>query len=832
MKAELHGCFFKYFLCFWLVYCFNLYAQLQKDIVHGNLILINDNGAWCWYQDERVVVDAEREMIILGGDESGSGTGGSARNGIIFSSILDLQNRTSERFELMKTSCDDHNAPAFWIRPDGKYLAMYAEHYDYYNSRYRVFDGTSWATEKRFDWTKIPGGTDYTIAYSNLYYMADEGRLYNFARANHRSPNFIISTDFGDTWSFGGQLTTNTSNSYNKGYYKYWGNGKDRIDFIFTEQHPRDTSTSIYHGYIKGGKAYASDGTIADDNIFSDSFIPAFWNFTKVFADNTIINGDAMRRCWNTDIARYNDGTIAAIITARANNNTGGNDNSVNPDLRFIYCRFDGTEWHYTYLGKAGYKMYSSEQDYTGLAAVHPGNANTIYISTSFDPRTNEDLAIREIFKGITTDNGKTWNWTPVTENSTRDNFRPVVPDWDDDNTALFWFRGTYTSAQIFNTAVVGIIETKSESPGAKSYVDASISNTKMADGSDLVYTGPAEGMGAPDNKWHIRTGYGNNSTVIASAESSGEDAPLIKTQISFSDTGTYDIWVNFWANTNADWRVKAGISDNKMLVYRNFACRQVNSNEYYNNPPVVLADGGLALYEAYAGRVQAGSESITEIFIDDQARSGSSNSLAGNTVRTWYDGISYRNVFGGVVPVELTAFTAKLSGNSVILTWETRSETNNSGFEVQRKEGSTWVALGFVKGNGTTAETSFYSFTDGNPVNSVCTYRLKQIDFDGTYKYSAAAEISLTKNYSLSQNYPNPFNPSTVIRFTIPEDEFVELKVFNVLGQEIDLLVNKVISAGSHSVTWNAVNAPAGVYFYRLKAGNYSKTIKMMLLR
>lgn len=346
-----------------VIFLFHINGYSQQDKVNGNLIQFNDNGAWCWYQDERVLIDAVNGKIILGADESQAGVGGSPRNGVIFAAIFDLLTGTSTRYQLAKFGCDDHNAPGFLIRPDGKYLAMYAQHYDQWKSRYRIFNGNTWTAEQAFDWTTIPGGTDYTIAYSNLYYLSAEGRAYNFARANHRTPNFLYSDNFGYTWSYGGDLTTNTSNSYNKGYYKYWSGGVDRIDFIFTEQHPRDTMTSIYHGYLQNGKTYKSDGTLADSDIYDFQFIPAFWNFTRVFKDSTQIGGALLRRCWNTDVVRYDDGTIATIITARADQYTGS-DNTINPDHRFVYCRFNGSNWTNTYLGKAGGKLYSSEADY------------------------------------------------------------------------------------------------------------------------------------------------------------------------------------------------------------------------------------------------------------------------------------------------------------------------------------------------------------------------------------------------------------------------------------------------------------------------------------
>ena len=630
-------------------------GQSAHDIVNGNLIQFNDNGSWCWYQDERALINSVTDKLILGSNASGSGSGGSPRNGVDQAVFYDLQNKTGTRYDLWKSGagCDDHDAPGFILRPDGKYLAMYSAHYDMYDSRYRIFDGTTWATEKDYDWTKKPGGTNYTIAYSNVYYLSAENRTYNFARANHRAPNFLISSDMGNTWTFGGQLTTNFSSTYNKGYYKYWGNGVDRIDFVFTEQHPRDTTTSIYHGYLKNGKTYTSDGRIANNNIYDTLYIPTFKQFTKVFGDSTVINGIAMRRCWNTDVQRYDDGTIATIVTARANDNTQGNDAAINPQHCFIYCRYDGAKWTYTYLGNAGYKLYSSEADYTGLAALCPNDPSTIYISTSFDPRDNTNLKVKEIFKGVTSDNGATWTWTPITQKSTRDNFRPIVPSWDKDNSVVLWVRGSYFAAQSFDAAIVGIITRKQETVDLMTYVDVSTSNTAFADGSALVTTGPDPNPGpAGDNKWHLRTGIGNGGTVFTSSEVSGEDAPALKTTISVPKSGTYDVWVNFWADPTADWRIKAGLTSTSMQIFRHMACQQVVDGAHTTK--LDLSDTlNTFLYQAYLGRVQVSTNTNIDIYIDDQANAAGSTALSrSNTVRTWYDGISYANVSSVVVDV------------------------------------------------------------------------------------------------------------------------------------------------------------------------------------
>jgi len=829
-----------------VILLFHITGYSQQDIVNGNLIQFNDNGAWCWYQDERVLIDIPNGKLILGADESQSGAGGSPRNGAIFSVIYDLLTGTSTRYQLAKFGCDDHNAPGLLIRPDGKYLAMYAQHYDQWNSRYRIFDGNTWTPEQVFDWTSIPGGTDYTIAYSNLYYLSAEGRAYNFARANHRTPNFLYSNNFGDTWSYGGDLTTNTSNSYNKGYYKYWNNDVDRIDFIFTEQHPRDTMTSIYHGYLQNGKTYKSDGTIADNNIYDLQFIPGFWNFTRLFKDSTQIGGALLRRCWNTDVVRYDNGVIATIITARADQYTGG-DGSINPDHRFVYCRFDGSNWSSTYLGKAGGKLYSSEADYTGLAALHPNDPNTIYISTPIDPRDNTTLNKREIFKGVTADNGATWTWMPVTWKSTRDNFRPVVPAWDENHTALLWLRGTYNSAQSFDAAIVGVIDYKLIPTNLMTYVDADLSNTTLSNGSALVPTGPDSNAGADDNKWHHRTTFGNGGSILASSESgNGEDAPTLKTQLTIPKAGTYDIWLNFWANPTADWRIKAGLSENNMQIFRSMACKQVDSNAH-DTDLILTGSGNAFLYQAYLGRVLVSANGTFQVFIDDHAiQTGQQSTTIGDIARTWYDGISYANA-DAYVPVELASFSATLTGSTVSLEWRTITELNNLGFEIERqsvkgKEPGNWSSLGFIEGKGTTSDPTDYSFEDKNidPSSSLIRYRLKQIDLDGSFEYSDIVEVSYFANinFSLDQNYPNPFNPSTKISWKSSVSSWQILKVFDVLGNEIATLVDEYRLAGRYEVEFNTVETrhgvslPSGVYFYQLKVSDFVTSKKMIIIK
>jgi hypothetical protein len=190
---------------------------------------------------------------------------------------------------------------------------------------------------------------------------------------------------------------------------------------------------------------------------------------------------------------------------------------------------------------------------------------------------------------------------------------------------------------------------------------------------------------------------------------------------------------------------------------------------------------------------------------------------------------------YGTVVPVELTSFTAKANGTEVTLTWSTATELNNYGFEVQRKVlGGEFSTVAFVKGHGTTTQKNEYSFLDQNLDEGKYSYRLKQVDLDGKFEYSKIIEVEVISitSYSLGQNYPNPFNPSTTITYALKEKCDVKLTLLNSLGEELAILVNEEQDKGFHKVEFGGSKLSSGVYFYKLHAGKYIETKKMILLR
>jgi hypothetical protein len=195
--------------------------------------------------------------------------------------------------------------------------------------------------------------------------------------------------------------------------------------------------------------------------------------------------------------------------------------------------------------------------------------------------------------------------------------------------------------------------------------------------------------------------------------------------------------------------------------------------------------------------------------------------------------------VIDGIVPVELTKFIANVENGSVVLDWVTATETNNSGFEIERSKkieerGEKWEAIGFVNGNGTTTETHLYSFKDEELISSNYLYRLKQIDFDGSFNYSNIVNVEILdlKTFSLSQNYPNPFNPATKISWYSPFSGWQTLKLYDILGNEVSVLVNEFRNAGRSEIVFNAADLPSGIYIYKLQAGDFAQSMKMLLLK
>ncbi|MDA8746522.1 BNR-4 repeat-containing protein, partial [Rubripirellula amarantea] len=397
-------------------------------------------------------------------------------------------NELQDRFNGTKTQpYDDHNAPAFTVRPDGRLMAVWTGHYGDSLVHTRITtdanDPNSWGPMEVFD-----VGTP--LSYSNPYYLASEnggnGRFYNFTRS-HITPQYVYSDDQGESWTNGHNIVGG-----DRPYIRFASNGTDEIHFIVNDGHPRWTeANSVYHGYYKNGQLYASDGTA----------IASLTEGLSSASEATLLyQGDANHRSWTTDMALDPSGSPVAVFSVQVETDGHNNQGSIGDpneglDHRYYYGRWDGSEWQVNEMAFAGTRLFAAsvgEDDYTGLAAIDPDDVNTVYISTNADPGTGaalisstDDQRHFEIFKGITSNGGASWDWTPVTENSDVDNLRPIVPKWDNQNTALLWARGTATTSADYDLSIVGIITGVDSVFGLLNGVAGDINQDGMVDDAD-----------------------------------------------------------------------------------------------------------------------------------------------------------------------------------------------------------------------------------------------------------------------------------------------------------------------------------------------------------
>ncbi|MDQ3439484.1 MAG: BNR repeat-containing protein [Planctomycetota bacterium] len=588
--------------------------------VDGNLVRFNDNGAWSWFEDERAIIDNGR--IIVSSIANGGGVNGAARAGDVDVVSFDLATRRANRSLLSKIQADDHNTAALLKRPDGRYLAAYSNHGSDTLTRYRIStnpgDTTAWQPVQTFN-----NGAGTT--YSNLFHLSAENKTYNFTRTNGFDPNWLVSSNQGDTWSYGGWLVKDPAGSSGtRPYVKYASNDVDKVYFITSEGHPRNVNNSLYAGYFAAGNIYQMNGTLVGPAGNTLATAQSLTNLTPVFAAQAETAGNRTR-AWTTDLAVDASGNPYGVFTTRVNPGTN--------DHRFHYAKWTGTAWAVNELAQAGPGLYIGEDDYTGLVAMDPNDANTLYMSTSIDPTTSAALGNHEIYKGVTGNNGASWTWTAITRNSTVDNLRPIMPKSSDGTRALMWFRGDYTTYTNYSTSVVGLIDTPAPQPTVATYVDASPTNTFTLTGLGPTPESPSQG--ATDNRWHRRTGFGNGGSLLTADEAATtEDAAILRTSVSGLAAGEYDVWAYFWTDIDERWQLQAGFSEDSIDILDERLAQLATLDELLGATTVVTDTGSHVMYRAYLGRVGLDGIESLDVFIDDGTGAGAS--------RTWYDGIGY----------------------------------------------------------------------------------------------------------------------------------------------------------------------------------------------
>jgi hypothetical protein len=392
-------------------------------------------------------------------------------------------------------------------------------------------------------------------------------------------------------------------------------------------------------------------------------------------------------------------------------------------------------------------------------------------------------------------------------------------------------------------------------------------SGTLVSDYNDFYYSDTTNGF----------TGYWNTAatkTLVDWQTASGLDVnslDVIAPFISASDLHIPDGSMTLLESAGTPIAMVTTDFDGQL---RNPSTPDIGADEFAGIPPVFAPTNLTAVADTFAILLNWTDNSSNELGFYIERKNGDSLSVdpfvvidtvgtdvasyndLGRTPNTTYTyrvqafnllGVSpYSNEVTAttIIPVELTTFAATANEKEISIVWSTATELNNMGFDLERKLDAEWQKVAFVEGKGTTTEKSDYSYTDKFAYESfqgTVQYRLKQMDFNGTISYSTviSVEVDFTpKEYALYQNYPNPFNPSTTIKFALPFDSNVRIAIYNLLGEQVDVIFEQVKEVGYHNVSWNASSLASGVYFYTIEAKsidglkNFSSVKKMMLVK
>lgn len=423
-------------------------------LADDSLIRFSDDGGWCWFQDPRAIVTGGKLLI----GTVAAGRLDPRRRGDLDVVAHDLATGVTRRHTLLHTTdpalkapwMDDHNSPVFWVRPDGRILTAFSQHHlegkVYYRISRKPNDPSAWDELRVF----TPSATSL-VTYTNLISLRAEGRLYDFFRGLHGrfKPSYAYSDDAGAIWRAGNVVVDMPAKIPQRPYAKYASDGNDTIHIAYTEGHPREFVTSLYHVYYRGGKLHRSDGSVIR-SLAEGLKSPG--EGTRVFA------GDAGNLAWISDLRI--DGTGRPYLAFSVRKGSG-------EDHRYHFAEWNGSRWLDTEVAYAGSKLYAGEEDYTGLPCLDPHDPAAMYISTNADPMTGKPLISAadrrrhwEIFAGARDRSGR-WTWRAVTRNSTADNLRPMMPVWPGDRRALLWLRGTMKSYLDYSFEVVGRIEAR-----------------------------------------------------------------------------------------------------------------------------------------------------------------------------------------------------------------------------------------------------------------------------------------------------------------------------------------------------------------------------------
>jgi hypothetical protein len=425
-----------------------------------NFAILASDGAWTWYNDPRAVF--HNGILYFGYNRNADGK-------TILSAFNPQTGTKTDLFTSTRSQKDDHDVPGLLVKQDGTMLAIYARHgTDHFfacrlSTNTNPISATNWSAEK----TIAPTGAGLT--YANPFQLsAESGRIYDFSRDLNFNPAVFTSTDGGSTWS-APQLFIKTGSGSIRPYVKYCSDYTQRIDFLYTDGHPRNVTNSLYHLYYQRGSLFKTDGTfvksftnlpVIHDSGERGSVIYQYSDANTSDANDHIPTGRAW--CWET--AYQTNGWPVCVFTVQRDNVTG--TNWFDDRIYYYYARWTGTNWQKRFIAQAGRPLFNPEDDYAGGICLDPANPNVVYISSNasnpFNLSDTTGVALRvhqryEIWRGLTANGGLNFTWTAITANSAKDNLRPYIPRGQTGTPVVIWFRGEYRTYSSYKCQIVGL---------------------------------------------------------------------------------------------------------------------------------------------------------------------------------------------------------------------------------------------------------------------------------------------------------------------------------------------------------------------------------------
>jgi hypothetical protein len=514
--------------------CVVLSATLAASArAQTNLHTVADDGAFTWFNDPRALFHNGR--LYVGHVRS---DGRSALVTYDPGSGIATTLWTSSWVET-----DDHDNPGLLRLEDGRLMAIYARHSNspFYAQRTSLNTNpiapADWGSERIFN-------VSATVTYANPYQLpAESGRLYNFMRNLNFNPTFVTSDNLGTNWSAPKILIQAGTGSV-RPYLKFDSDYIGRIDFLYTDGHPRDVPNSLYHVYYQTGVLHRTDGSflkyftnapLMHDSGERGSMIYQYSDFATSDPNEHI----PMGRAWCWEIVRPPNAQPVCVFTVQRDSLSWSEDR-----IYYYYARWDGAAWQKRFIANAGRPLYQAEDDYAGGICIDPENPSVVYLSSNaadpFDLNNITNVPLRanaryELYRGVTADGGLTFSWTALTTNSAVDNLRPYVPRHAEGQPAVIWFRGIYNTYSSFSGSVVALLTNqvrvrpavRIENPRA-----SLIQLTNLANSIKLTAVAEDDGYPAPLSlRW---------ATAVGPTNASFTDTTNSETLVSFPQAGHY----------------------------------------------------------------------------------------------------------------------------------------------------------------------------------------------------------------------------------------------------------------------------------------------------